>query len=291
MQTLSRRQVLERSLALTGLSLGFSSFVQDLKKSGFGIGACDWSIGQSGKVEAMQVAAQIGLDGVQVNMGSLKDNMHLRQKDVQKAYLEASKKYNVGFSGLALGELNDVPYKSDPRTDQWVADSIDVAKVLGVKVVLLAFFAKNDLKHDLTGTRRVIAKLKEVMPMAEKAGVTLGVESWLNATEHLYIIDKVGSPNLRIYYDVANSNHMGYDIYKEIRELGQEKMICEIHAKENDFLLGKGRVNFDEVRKAIDEIGYRGWLQIEGAVPKGGEMLPSYIENLKFLRGVFPKEI
>jgi hypothetical protein len=33
--------------------------------------------------------------------------------------------------------------------------------------------------------------LKEVAPKAEKAGVTLGVESWLRAEDSLCIIDRV----------------------------------------------------------------------------------------------------
>ena len=35
----------------------------------FRIGACDWSIGQGGKIEALDVARQIGLDGVEVSFG------------------------------------------------------------------------------------------------------------------------------------------------------------------------------------------------------------------------------
>ena len=105
----------------------------------------------------------------------------------------------------------------------------------------------------------------------------------------MYIIDQVKSPNLKVYYDVANSNKMGYDIYSEIRELGKNNMICEFHAKENGFLLGKGRVDFEEVKKCLAEIKYKGWIQIEGAVPEGAEMFESYIENRKFLKTVFPK--
>jgi len=37
----------------------------------------------------------------------------------------------------------------------------------------------------------------------------------------------------------------------------------------------------------IDAIGYRGWIQIKGAVPPGGQMLPSYQANCKFFRGIF----
>ena len=78
---------------------------------------------------------------------------------------------------------------------------------------------------------------------------------------------------------------MGYNIYDEIRWLGKEN-ICEFHCKENGYLLGTGKVNFKEVRKAIDDIGYTGWLQIEGAVPEKQDMLESYVKNLAYLRSV-----
>jgi sugar phosphate isomerase/epimerase len=89
-----------------------------------------------------------------------------------------------------------------------------------------------------------------------------------------------------VYYDVANSHQMGYDIYTEIRRLGRER-ICEIHAKENGILLGQGRIDFAAVRVALDAIGYEGWIQIEGAVPKGRDMFESYVENVRFMRGRF----
>lgn len=285
---ISRRQAIQNAALLLGAGLSFSSFVQQSKQAGFQIGACDWSIGQRNSVDAVEVAYKLGLDGVQVNMGTLANDMCLRDQKIQKQYLEAFEKYGVKPSGFAIGELNNIPYKSDERTDQWVLDSIDVAKVLGVKNILLAFFSQNDLKNDEIGTQTVIEKLKKVMPKAEQAGITLGIESWLNAKEHLYIINEVKSPNLKVYYDVANSNHMGYDIYSEIRELGKQGQICEFHAKENNYLLGKGKVDFQEVRKCIDEINYKGWLQIEGAVPTGQPMFESYVENRQFLKSIFP---
>jgi sugar phosphate isomerase/epimerase len=63
-------------------------------------------------------------------------------------------------------------------------------------------------------------------------------------------------------------------------------LICEFHAKENGSLLGQGKVDFRKVREAMDEIGYRGWVQIEGAVPPGAQMLPSYQANCKFMRKI-----
>ena len=76
------------------------------------------------------------------------------------------------------------------------------------------------------------------------------------------------------------------DITAEIRQLGRER-ICEFHAKENGFLLGQGRIDFAAVRKAMDDIRYTGWIQIEGAIPKGAPMRDSYLENVRFMRAQF----
>jgi len=250
------------------------------------IGACDWSIGKMATPEAFKVAKEIGLDGVQVSLGTAGDDMHLRKAEVQAEYKKAAQATGVDVASLAIGELNGIPYKKDPRTVAWVSDSVDVCQALGVKVVLLAFFSEGDLRDDKAGVDEVVRRLKAVAPKAEKAGVALGIESWLNADQHLDIIDRVGSPAVKVYYDVCNSTDRGYDIYKEIRQLGKRKLICEFHAKENGSLLGKGNVDFRKVREAMDDINYTGWIQIEGAVPPGATMLDSYKSNLEFLRKV-----
>ncbi len=250
------------------------------------VGACDWSMGMHSNVEAMALAHNIGLDGVQVSLGKVENQMHLRRAEVQRTYQEAAQHHDVQISSLAIGELNQVPYKSAPETEVWVNDSIDVAQVLSVPVVLLAFFGEGDIKDDKAGTREVIRRLKKVAPQAESKGVILGIESWLSADQHLEIIHAVGSPNVRVYYDVANSHKMGYDIYEEMERLGSE-YICEVHAKENGYLLGQGRVDFARVRDILQDVGYTGWIIIEGATPRGMDILPAYRHNQAFIQNTF----
>ena len=252
----------------------------------FNIGACDWSIGRRASPEALRVAKELGLDGVQVSMGGVDNDLQLRRPEVQQAYRDAARTYGVRVGGIALDVMNRVPYKSDPRTVQWVSDSIDVARALEVRVILLAFFEAGDLRNDPEGQTEVIRRLKAVAPKAEDRGIVLGIESWLSAADHLRILEAVGSRSVQVYYDVANSRQMEYDIYSEIRQLGRDR-ICEFHAKENGFLLGRGRIDFAALRQAIDDIGYAGWLQIEGAVPKGQPVLESYMENVRVLRRHF----
>ena len=273
-----------QAVAWLAAAAEFAPLLAAPDKRRFRLGACDWSIGKMGDPAAFEVAKQIGLDGVQVSLGTAANDMRLRQPAVQQQYKDAAKQSGLQVASLAIGELNSIPYKSDPRTIAWVSDSIEVCQALGVKVVLLAFFSNDDLRGDKDGVDEVVRRLKAVAPKAEKAGVVLGIESWLSGEEHLAILERVGSPAVQVYYDVCNSNDRGYDIYKEIRRLG--KRICELHAKENGALLGQGKVDFRKVREALDDIGYRGWVQIEGAVPPGGKMLESYQANCKFMRGI-----
>ena len=283
---MNRRQAIKHIGMLTTPAMVPSWLASRTLSSGFQIGACDWSIGGLGQVSALETAKAIGLDGIQVSLGTLADDMHLRRHEVQQRYRETAAATGVRIGSLAIGELNNIPYKSDPRTETWVSDSIDVAVALGCKVILLAFFGNGDLKNDQPGQREVVRRLRRVMPKAERLGVYLGIESWLSAEEHVDIIQAVGSANLKVYYDVANSHQMGYDIYREIRWL--DSYICEIHMKENGALLGQGAVDFRKVRQALDAIGYRGWMHIEGAIPKGTDTVASYRANCDFLRKIFP---
>ena len=284
----TRREILRHAAYATAgatmLSGCQSWSSRGVANQGFRIGVCDWNLGKMADLGCFAVARDIGLDGVQVSLGTEANDMHLRRPDMQQAYLAESQAQGVAIASLAIGTLNQIPYKSDPRTEQWVADSIDVCEALGVKVVLLAFFGNGDLRDDPKGTHEVVTRLKRVAPKAEKANVILGIESWLSAEGHLDIIEKVGSPAVQVYYDVGNSHLRGYDIYEEIRLLGDR--ICEFHAKDYGFIFGQGKVEFPRVRNAMDDIGYRGWIQIEGAQPHG--LKESYQQNAAYLRSVFP---
>ena len=284
---LSRREMIRRSMQAAAFCTLAGNCAPLFAASGnrrFKLGACDWSIGKMGDPDAFTVAKQIGLDGVQVSLGTAADDMHLRMPKVQKQYKAAARQTGLKVASLAIGELNNIPYKSDPRTIAWVSDSIEVCTVFGARVVLLAFFGNGDLRDDPAGVDEVVRRLKVVAPKAERVGVVLGIESWLNAEQHLEILERVGSKAVQVYYDVCNANDRGYDYYNEIRLLN--KHICEFHAKENGSLLGQGKVDFHKVRAALDDIDYRGWVQIEGAVPPGQPMLESYQANCRFMRGI-----
>jgi L-ribulose-5-phosphate 3-epimerase len=268
--------------------MGFHSIsASPAKGSSVKLGVCDWTIGKSGDPAALGLAGKLGLEGVQVSLNPKGDSLVLVRPELRRAFLETAEKTGVAIASFAIGELNNVPLKSDPRAEKWLGEGIEIAKDMGVKIILVPFFGKGELRNDVPGTEAVVQALRRLAPRAEKASVILALESYLSADDNLKILGRVGSPAVRIYYDVGNSQAVGYPILEEIRLLGDR--IVEIHAKDTKGLYGKGSMDFVSVRGAMDGIGYRGWLILEGTeMPLGVEKSVRY--DLEYLKTVFSEK-
>ena len=264
-----------------GLSLG-----NVLKSAPAGVGMCDWNLGTPADPSFIEKAARVGLEGIQVSIGTDPDRMPLRQKSVRKNYLENGKKHDVTFHSVAAGSiLNRIPLATEPQSAVYVIDALEAANALGAKNILTAFFGNGDLLYkDADGNRvntksgkfaeyqwkekeveRVIAAFKQIVPRAEDLGVLIGLENTLTASQNLQIIDAIGSPVVQVYYDVGNSWGNGYDVPSEIRKLGNDR-ICEVHLKDwKTKLLGseEGQVDMQQCATALNDIGYDKWLVLE----------------------------
>ena len=257
------------------------------------IGACDWSIGTKQDIKAFDIGKQIGLEGLQVSFSTPGTEFDLRDRKVREQYYRRSDETGIRIASLGMGVLNKMPLSTHPDAIDWVDDAIDTMAAMHKErpgksptVCLLAFFGKGDINGKPDLMNAVIRKLKTVAKKAEDNGVVFGIESLLSADDHLKVIDGVGSNAIQVYYDSANSDRMGYDIYNEVVQIGGDR-ICEVHCKENGALLGKGKIDFVRFKKQLKKAGYRGWLIIEGARPKKSELVPAYRENFKLLDKVF----
>lgn len=101
--------------------------------------------------------------------------------------------------------------------------------------------------------------------------MTLGIEP-VNRSESFFIntageaaaiCDEVGNPRIGVLIDTFHANIEEKDIAGAVRSAGPR--LKHIHASENDRgLLGSGHVTFPEIVTALIEIGYNGYLMIEG---------------------------
>ena len=259
----------------------------------FPIGATDWSIGAKQNITAFENAKKIGLEGIQASFSTPGSEYDLRDKKVREQYYRRSDETGVRIASLGMGILNSKPLSTHPEAIGWVGDAIDtLAKMkkerpcLAPNVCLLAFFSKGNINGEPQLMKAVANKLKTVMRRAEDAGVLLGIESLMSADDHLKVMDAVGSKSLQVYYDTANSNRMGYNIYEETVRLGANR-ICQIHCKENGAHLGEGIIDFPRYKTCLDKIGYKDWLIIEGATPKRADVQQAYRKNFQYLDKVF----
>lgn len=249
----------------------------------FKVGVPDWNLRQTVKVEAVATARKLGFDGVQISIGRAPDRLPLADRGLQQKYLAESKRLRLPIASLCLDILHQNGLKSDPLGPRWVAESIPIAKAMGVKVILLPFFGKWAIKQQAE-QERVGDALREVAPLAEKAGIILGLENTISARENVRIMERAKSPAVLVYYDVGNSSNEGYNIIEEIRWLGRRR-ICEVHLKDNPHYLGRGKIDFKAVIDALAGIGYQHWAQLECDAPSGS-VENDMTTNLKFIRGL-----
>ena len=273
---LSRRSLLTAGAA--AFSLPAWTRARDLK-----IGVTDWNLRLTGKVEAVETAARLRFDGVQVSLGRkpVDGKLPLDDTVVQQQYLTASKIRKIPLDGTCLDILHVNYLKNDKLGAKWVADSIPITKKLNARVILLPFFGKGALttheEMDYVGD-----VLREIAPEAERAGVLLGLEDTISAEDNVRIMDRAKSPAVLTYYDVGNSTENGFNVVQEIRWLGKNR-ICQFHLKDNPHYLGEGKIDFPPVIKAIEDIGYRGFANLETSCPSNS-VDDDMTRNLHFVR-------
>jgi sugar phosphate isomerase/epimerase len=285
----TRRSFLIKSAAAATALAAKSNLLAELihaRELPLKVGVTDWNLQQEGKPSAIEVARKIGFEGVEVSLGVGMDRLPLADPALQRRYLEESVKQKITIASTCLNILHRNYLKSDPLGQRWLADSIPVSKALGAKVILLPFFGKGALSNRAE-MDRVADILKEMAPAAERAGVTLGVEDTLSAEDNARILDRAKSKAVGIYYDVGNSTNGGFDVVKEIRWLGKDR-ICQFHFKDNPHYLGEGKVNFPAVVEAIAGIGYKGWVHLETDSPSKN-IEAALARNLKFVRDLLAK--
>jgi len=177
--------------------------------------------------------------------------------------------------------------------------SLRNAKLWGADAVLLvpAVVTPTTTYRDAwTRSQKVIRE--RILPLAAELKVIVAVEEvWnkflLSPLEFARYVDEFDSPWLKAYFDVGNVVFYGYP-QDWIRTLG--KRIVKVHLK--DFKrgngtfewknIGEGEIDWVDVRKALGEIGYDGYVTTE--ISGGDEAyLKDVVARLdRFLEGQKP---
>ena len=249
------------------------------------IGVTDWNLNLGADPDAVSKAAELGFQGVQVSFGRnlTGGKMPADRPEVITRYLQLSQKHGVAIDGTCVDRLHDNGLKSDPLALKWVSDAIRLTRDLNTNILLLPFFGRWAFKSEAEMARAGDA-LRELAPEAEKANVILGLEDTISAEDNVRIMEMSHSKNVLVYYDVGNSTQTGFDVEKEIRWLGKDR-ICQFHFKDNPHFLGEGAIQFSPVVHAIRDIEWQGWANLETDA-RPGSLDPDMRRNLAYISRV-----
>jgi sugar phosphate isomerase/epimerase len=258
------------------------------------IGVCDWMILKRQRLGAFQLAKEIGVDGVEVDMGPLGDretfDNQLADPAVRQQFLEEAQRHSLEICSLAMSGFYAQSFAERPTVPRMLADCIDTMKQMGVRVAFLPLGVQGDLVKKPELRPAIVQRLQAIAPAAEKAGVVIGVETALDAAGEAQLLDDIGSPAIRSYFNFANALQAGRDLHAELRTLGRER-ICQIHATDQDgvWLEHNPRIDMRRIKQTLDELDWSGWLVLERSrdARDAGNVRRNFGANASYLKSVF----
>jgi len=217
--------------------------------------------------EKFKLAKECGFEGIE---GSPMEDLTVAEEMGKMARDAGVPIHSIVYGGWGA-PLSDPNPEVQEKGLSGMRMALTSAKAFGCDTVLLVPAIVTETVGYGEAYERSQKNIRKLLPMAEKLGVVIAVENvWnkflLSPLEFARYVDEFESPWLKAYFDVGNVIIYGY-AQDWIRTLG--KRIVKIHLK--DFKrkgydwtnLLEGDVNFKQVRRALDEVGYDGFLTPE----------------------------
>lgn len=245
------------------------------------LGITEWSLPVEGPY-GCKIAADVGFEGIQLDIGSHERNFPKTRRCVQDAYLEAADKFGIQYTSIACNELDNfdmVAQKGFPERDiafKTIISAIDAAAAMEIPNVMVQSFKASALEtgQDFERAVNVIRRASEYA--LAQGEITLGLENLLSVENLLRLINDVGQPNVKIYFDTQNYYlSEKADVAAMVEPLIPH--ICEVHVKDgyqsdmepSGALLGEGDSGFFDTIAELRKCGYSGWLISENFYDRG----------------------
>ncbi len=259
------------------------------------IGVCDWMILRRQHVGAFSRAREIGADGVEVDMGGLGDretfNSKLFDPVERRRFLDASAENEVKVCSIAMSGFYGQSFaEREGVVERMARDCINTMNLMGVKVAFLPLGVPSNLAENPELRPAVVDRLRRIGEMAEAAGVVIGIETMLDATGDVELLEEIGSPAVRCYFNFANAIQDGRDLSRELETLGKDR-ICQIHCTDTDgvWLENNPRIDMPAVKATLDAMGWSGWLVMERSrdATRVRDVIGNYGANARYLKSIF----
>lgn len=258
------------------------------------ISVCDWMILKRQKLGAFPLAKEIGADGVEVDMGSLGDretfDNQLKDPALAQKFKDQARDLGLGISSVAMSGFYAQSFAERPTVDRMVADCIETMASLSARVAFLPLGVKGDLVKQPELRPAIVQRLRTAGQRAAAAHVVIGIETSLPAADEARLLDEIGSPAIRSYFNFANALQAGRDLHAELRTLGRDR-ICQIHCTDTDgvWLQENPRLDLRAVKRTLDAMNWSGWLVVERSrrAQDARNVKGNFGANVAYLKSIF----
>lgn len=258
------------------------------------IAVCDWMILKRQKAGAFELARKIGADGLELDMGSLgkRDSFEnkLREPHFQELFKEKAKEFDITLSSIAMSGFYAQSLVGRANYLDLIRDCLQTMKAMKVKVAFLPLGTEGDLVKKPGIRPEMVRRLKAIGDMAAKEGLTIGIETSLDAKGEIELLKEIDSPGIKIYFNFQNPLVAGRDVYEELRLLGKER-ICQIHCTDTDgvTLPYNKRLDLYKIKETLDGMGWSGWLVVERSRDANDvrNVKGNFSANVAYLKQVF----
>ncbi|PCJ62706.1 MAG: xylose isomerase [Candidatus Hydrogenedentota bacterium] len=186
-------------------------------------------------------------------------------------YAKGAEKVGINIDAIVCSAhwgspLSDADPKVYQRTMDNMKRSMQNAKDLGGDMVLLVPAVVNPQTSYQDAWTRSVDRIKQLAEEAERLDITIGIENvWnkflLSPLEAKQYIEEIDSKRVRFWCDVGNMVLFGYpqDWIRTLGPLIARVDIKDFKSENKRFVkLLDGSVDWPEVMRAFDEIGYEG---------------------------------
>lgn len=250
-----------------------------------------WSFPAGSIKENLTLAKDAGFEGVELALNA-EGELSMQSKEAELLEIKkVAEDLGLSLYSLSSGLCWDYRLSDDDpamreKAKDMIKKQLESAKILGADTVLVipgvvnVSFSHPEVKvaYDVV-YERALEGLSALKSYAEGLKVNIGLENvWnkflLSPMEMRDFIDKVDSEYVGSYFDVGNTLYCSYP-EDWVRILG--KRIKKVHFKDYRMEAGglhgfvdllAGDVDYPEVVRALEEIGYDDWVS--------AEMIPNY---------------
>lgn len=228
---------------------------------------------------SIKLAAELGMDGLQIEAGFYETGFKLSHPRVLELYKEAAEEQQMKLISIVMNDLNIHGLRNGRGTEfgdiayEGLDISIEAAAALDIPVLMIPSFENNDM-HTVKDIENTVEALQYACDRAAENGTIIATETAISSDKLKEIFAMVDRKNLKLFYD--SQNYMcfrGYDPMDHLPVV-YPYMVDQLHVKDglgaaySSKCLGEGDSHFEQQIKFLKEHDYRGWFVFENYYTK-----------------------